>query len=81
MFELSYITTNEELTKWATLLENEAEWIGSNRRWHSENNRLFDGVEATRYLLDWDGGFNHGEMCYALINEEIGRITFYYSRW
>ena len=36
----------------ATLLKKEAEWIGSNRQWHSENNWSFDGVEATRYLFN-----------------------------
>ena len=81
IFELSYTTTNEKITEWSSLLNGEAEWIGSNRQWHSENNWSFDGVEATRYLLDWDGGFNHGEMCYVLIDEAMGRITFYYSIW
>ena len=81
IFELSYTTRNEKITEWSSLLNGEAEWIGSNRQWHSENNWSFDGVEATRYLLDWDGGFNHGEMCYVLIDEAMGRITFYYSIW
>ena len=81
VFELSYTTTNEKLTEWTDILKKEAEWIGSNREWHSENNWSFDGVEATRYLLDWDGGFNHGEMCYVLVDEAMGRITFYYSIW
>ena len=71
VFELSYTTTNEKLTEWTTLLQKEAEWISSNREWHSENNWSFDGVEATRYLLDWDGGFNHGEMCYVLIDDVL----------
>ena len=81
LFELSYATTNEKLTEWTILLKKKAEWIGSNHQWHSENNRSFDGVDATRYQLDWDGGFNHGKMCYVLIDEKIGRITFHYSHW
>ena len=81
IFELSYTTTNEKITEWTSLLIEEAEWIGSNHQWYSENNWSFDGVEATRYLLYWDGGFNHGEMCYVLIDESMERITFYYSIW
>lgn len=81
IFELSYATTNEKLTEWETLLQEKAEWIGSNQKWHTENNRSFDGVDATRYQLDWDGDFNHGKMCYVLIDEKISRITFYYSHW
>jgi len=81
VFELSYTTTNEEITEWIALLKKEAEWVGSNRQWHSENGWSFDGIEATRYQLDWDGGFNHGKMCYVLIHEILGRITFYYSHW
>ena len=81
VFELSYITTNEEISEWTTLLKSEAEWIGLNSEWYTENNWSFDGVEAIRYQLDWDGGFNHGEMCYVLIDENTCRITFYYSIW
>ena len=81
VFELSYTATNEQLTEWSERLEKEVEWIGSNQEWHSENNWLFDGIEATRYQLDWDDGFNHGEICYVLIDETSGRITFYYSHW
>ena len=81
VFELSYTTKNEILTEWTDLLKKEAEWIGSNRQWHFENNWSFNGVEATRYQLDWDGGFNHGQICYVLVNETAGRITFYYSNW
>ena len=81
VFELTYTTTNEKITEWTTLLEKEAGWIGSNHEWHSENNWFFDGVDATRYQLDWDGGFNHGEICYVLIDETMERITFYYSHW
>ncbi|MBQ7968485.1 MAG: hypothetical protein IJ292_01500 [Clostridia bacterium] len=44
-----------------------------------ENNWSFDGVEATRYQLDWDGEFNHVEICYVLIDETMKRMTFYYS--
>lgn len=69
VFELTYTTTNEKITEWTTLLEKEAGWIGS------------DGVDATRYQLYWDGGFNHGEICYVLIDETMERITFYYSHW
>ncbi len=81
VFKLSYTTTDEKLTEWTTLLNREAEWIGSNQEWHTENNWSFDGMYGTRYQLDWDGGFNHGEMCYVLIDEERNQITFYYSHW
>jgi hypothetical protein len=81
VFELSYTTTHEKLAQWTTLLEQQAQWIGSNRQWHTQNNWNFDGVEAVRYQLYWDGGFNHGELCYVLIDEASGRITFYFTQW
>lgn len=81
VFELSYTTTDKKLAEWTTILEREADWIGSNQKWHSENNWSFSGTDAMRYQLDWDGGFNHGEICYVLINAEMNRITFYYSQW
>jgi len=81
VFELSYRTTDKKLTEWTALLKNESEWIGSNQAWHTENNWSFHGIDTMRYQLDWDGGFNHGEMCYVLIDEEIGRITFCYEQW
>ena len=81
VFELSYTTTHEKLAQWTTLLEQQAQWIGSNRQWHTQNDWSFDGMEAVRYQLYWDGGFNHGELCYVLIDEASGRITFYFTKW
>lgn len=81
VFELSYTTTEEKLTEWKTVLMREAEWIGSNKEWHEANHWGFHDENSVRYHLDWDGGFNHGEMCYVLIDEETNRITFYYSEW
>ena len=81
VFELSYTTTEEKLTEWKTLLTREAEWIGSNKEWHETNHWSFHGEDSVRYHFDWDGGYNHGEMCYVLIDEDANRITFYYSEW
>ena len=81
VFELSYTTTDEKLTELKTLLKSESAWIGSNQDWHTENNWSFDGKDAMRYQLDWDGDFNHGQTCYVLIDEEMGQITFCYSKW
>lgn len=81
VFELSYTTTDDKLSEWSTLLEGNSEWVGSNQQWHNENDWSSDCVDATRYQLYWDGGFNHGEICYALISEELNQITFYYSIW
>lgn len=81
VFELSYTTTDDKLSEWSTLLEGNSEWVGSNQQWHNENDWSSDCVDATRYQLYCDGGFNHGEICYALISEELNQITFYYSIW
>lgn len=81
VFELSYTTTDDAIRDWKTLLKEKAEWVGPNQNWHSENNWSFDGKNAMRFQLYWDGGFNHGEICYALMDEEMKQITFYYSRW
>ena len=81
VFELSYTTTEEKLTEWKTLLTREAEWIGSNKEWYETNHWSFHSEDSVRYHFDWDGGYNHGEMCYVLIDEDANRITFYYSRW
>lgn len=81
VFELSYTATDDKLSEWSTLLEGNSEWVGSNQQWHNENDWSSDCVDATRYQLYCDGGFNHGEICYALISEELNQITFYYSIW
>lgn len=80
-FELSYTTTAEALSDWTVFLEDKAEWIGSNEEWHQTNNWGFYDVDSTRYHLYWDGGFNHGEMTYVLIDLSCNRITFHYEDW
>ncbi len=81
VFELSYTTTEEKLTEWKTVLTREAEWIGSNKEWHEANHWGFHDEDSVRYHLDWDGGYNHGEWSYVLIDEDANRITFFYEDW
>jgi len=81
VFELSYTTTEEKLTEWKTVLTKEAEWIGSNKEWHEANHWGFHDEDSVRYHLDWDGGYNHGEWSYVLIDEDANRITFFYEDW
>ena len=81
VFELSYTVTEEKISEWTVLLEDAAEWIGSNEEWRYINNLSFYGTDSIRYHLYWDGGINHGEMCYVLIDPSICRITFYYEDW
>ena len=81
VFELSYTASEEKLSEWAALLEGAAEWVGSNEEWHHTNNWGFFDADSIRYHLYWDGGFNHGEMCYVLIDPSICRITFCYKDW
>ena len=81
MFQLSYTVTEEKLAEWTTLLEGAAEWVGSNKEWRRMNDWGFYGTDSIRYQLYWDGGFNHGEMCYVLIDPSIWRITFFYEDW
>ena len=81
VFELSYIATGETLSEWEKRLEQKAEWIGSNEEWHRLNNWGFHDSDSTRYHLYWNGGFNHGEMSYVLIDPSINRITFHYTEW
>lgn len=81
VFELSYIATDEALSEWKKRLEQKSEWLGSNEEWHQLNNWGFHDSDSTRYHLYWDGGFNHGEMSYVLIDPSINRITFHYTEW
>ena len=81
VFELSYTVTEEKMSEWTVRLEGAAEWIGSNEEWHHTNNWSFYDTDSIRYHLYWDGGFNHGEMCYVLIDQSICRISFYYEDW
>ena len=81
VFELSCTVTEEKMSEWTELLESAAEWIGSNEEWHRTNNWGFYDTDSIRYHLYWDGGFNHGEMCYALVDPSICRITFCYEDW
>ena len=71
----------EKISEWTVLLEGAAEWIGSNKEWHNANKLDFHDMDSIRYHLYWDGGFNHGEMCYVLIIPSTCRITFYYDDW
>ena len=80
-FELSYATTAEVLSDWTSFPEDKAEWIGSNEEWHQMNSWGSHDVDSTRYHLYWDGGFNHGEMSYVLIDLSNNRITFHYEDW
>ena len=81
VFELSCTVTEEKISDWTELLEGAAEWIGSNEEWHHTNNWGFSDADSIRYHLYWDGGFNHGEMCYVLVDPSICRITFNYEDW
>lgn len=81
VFELSCTLSSTDISEWESLLKREAEWIGSNEEWHKMNNWAFRGTNGVRYQLDWDGGYNHGEMSYVLIEPSTNRITFYYSEW
>ena len=81
VFELTYTTTEDQIKDWIALLEGEAEWIGSNKEWHETNQWGFYGEDSVRYHLYWDGGFNHGEWSYVLIDEDAKRITFFYEDW
>ena len=80
-FRLSYTVTEEKISEWTALFEDAAEWIGSNAEWHRINNWGFSDADSIRYHLYWDGGFNHGEMSYALIDPSSCRITFCYEDW
>ena len=81
VFKLSYTVTEEKLSEWTILLEDAAEWFGSNEEWHHINNLSFYDTDSIRYHLYWDGGVNHGEMCYVLIVPSTRRITFCYEDW
>lgn len=81
LFELSYVTTYEALSEWEEFLEAKAQWLGSNEEWHRMNNWGFYGEDSTRYQLYWDGGYNHGEWSYVLIDGQSMRITFHYEDW
>ena len=81
VFKLSYTVTEEKVSEWTALLENAAAWAGSNEEWHHVNNWLFYGTDCIRYQLYRDGGMNHGEMSYVLIDPSICRITFCYEDW
>lgn len=81
-FELSYTTTEDVLSRWKDLLEDKAQWSGSTEEWSRTTNLWrVDGEEAVIYQLYWDGGHNHGELAYVLIDPTCSRITFYFDNW
>lgn len=80
VLELSYTTTADVLRDWEMLLKEKAEWTGSNEEWQQDH-WGFGDEDAVRYQLYWDGGENHGEMAYVLIDPVSKRITFYYDNW
>lgn len=81
VFALSYTTSDEKIAEWENKLEQKASWIGSNEEWCRLNNWSSHDEDATRYQLYWDGGSNHGEMSYVLVEPSINRITFCYTDW
>lgn len=82
IFELSYTTTDEKLAQWNTLLESQAQWVGTDEQWHEKlYGSSLHGTDAMRYQLLGEGRSNHGEECYVLIDRELEQITFYYSIW
>ena len=81
VLELSYTTTDDILSDWDVFLRDRAEWVGSDTAWHETNNWFFRGEDSTRYQLYWDGGDNHGEISYVLIDLTQNRITFFYEDW
>jgi len=81
IFELSFVSSGEAISQWEGKLEASSEWIGSNQEWHRLNNWGFSGEDSTRYQIYWDGGYNHGEWSYVLINPSSSRITFCYEDW
>ena len=80
VFELSYSTTAAILFDWTERLKEEAVWCGPDKEWRETHNRT-GGTDALRIQLYWDGGYNHGEISYVLIDTNAERITFYYSHW
>ncbi len=81
VFRLSYRTGEDRIAEWIERLESAAEWSGSNEEWIRSHNGIFSGTDSIRYQLYWDGGFNHGEICYILISRADCRIEFNYERW
>ena len=79
VLELSYTTTAEILSDWASFLKDKAEWIGFNEEWMA--NHWDSGNEGSvRYQLYWEDG-NHGETAYVLIDSTQNRITFFHEDW
>ena len=82
-FTLSYRTTDSEIEAWEERLQ-DAEWIGTDEAWSDEYNMYEDNGSSpgtTRYQLYWDGGYNHGEMVYVLIDRTTNTMTFSYSHY
>ncbi len=80
-FKLSFETSENELEIWSEVLSEKAVWIGSDADWHNELNWSSGETDAVRYMLFWDGGYNHGEWSFVLIFEDENRIEFRYSDW
>ncbi len=78
---LSLTLPEEALAEWTARLESAATWMGSDKAWHTENQWSGGEPDATRYLLYWDGGFNHGKWSYVLIYPTTRRITFFFEDW
>lgn len=80
-FRLSFRSDENGILEWSGRLQDAAEWVGSNNEWLRTHNRVPHETDVIRYQLFWDGGSNHGELCYALIDRSDQRIGFYRSEW
>ncbi len=83
--ELSFITDSGTINEWIAKLENAAEWYGPYTEWDS----IFFSSEKKNesdilYQLckeDRGGGFNHGKICYVIVNISEGSMKFRYEHW
>ena len=80
-FRLSYIITEEKIMEWTALLQDTAEWVGSNKEWNEKNLWGFSGSDSIRYHLYWNGDYNHRIMCYVLVDPSLCKIEFIYEHW
>ncbi len=85
LLELSFTADIGTINEWIAKLEKAAEWYGPYTEWdsifYSSEKRNESDILYQLCKEDHGGGFNHGKICYVIVNISEGSMKFRYEHW
>ena len=77
---LSFKTTL--IDEWINRLSSSVDWSGSVREYEKlTGSSMFSADSDDQMYLLFNEGCNHNKQCYAIIDESLSRVSFYYFHW